>query len=296
MTDQLEKPWIGRKIDVLDKGYVLVVDTWGADEDVCAAARVSYAEGCKQVKDDAALIDYMMRHGHTSPFEQAFLKLEIKLPIVVEREWARTRTASWNEMSGRYSVLPEEFYVPTLDRVRRQSTTNRQGSGEEVLTKYAGHCIDHAASIGDWAFKFYNEDLAAGVAREVARFPLPLSTYTKKVWTLDLHNLLHFLKLRTSPAAMWEIRQYAEAIEEVVSEAWPLTYASWRNHVKDAVTFSADELPVVWEAIEAFSAGARLEDPFGCPPLTGSRLREFAAKMKRVGLPPTGGPKGPGRT
>jgi thymidylate synthase (FAD) len=273
------------KIDVLDHGYVLVVSHWGTDTDICSAARVSYAEGCKQVKDDASLIDYMMRHGHTSPFEQAFLKLEVKLPIFVEREWARHRTASWNEVSGRYSILPAEGYVPKPDRVRAQSVVNRQGSGGELPPDVVEDFIFRTTDSVSHLFDDYRMLLEAGVAREIARVALPLNTYTKKVWTIDLHNLLHFLKLRTAPTAMWEISQYADAIEGVVSELWPLTYASWRNHVKDAITFSADELRLIgvaldsvavhgWPLAESFAEGHNLK---------GSRFREFAEKLARVG-------------
>lgn len=283
MMKQIGKSWIGRKIDVLDRGYVLVVDTWGADEDVCAAARVSYAEGCKQVKDDAALIDHMIRHGHTSPFEQAFIKLEVKLPIVVEREWARHRTAHWNEMSGRFGVMPQEVYVPAAEDVQGQAKTNKQGRAGELPTEAVDGFRAGVDRLAAQAFEAYGEFLKNGVARELARDVLPLNTYTRKVWTVDLHNLLHFLKLRTSPAAMWEIRQYAEAIEEVVADVWPLTYAAWRKHVKDAVTFSADELPAILEALEALAAGAPLDETFGAAyGLKGSRLREFAEKMAKV--------------
>lgn len=199
-------------------------------------------------------------------------------------------------MSGRFGVMPQEVYVPAAEDVQGQAKTNKQGRAGELPTEAVDGFRAGVDRLAAQAFEAYGEFLKNGVARELARDVLPLNTYTRKVWTVDLHNLLHFLKLRTAPEAMLEIRRYAEAIETVVAETWPLTYASWRNHVKDAVTFSADELEVIWEAIEALSAGAKLEDPFGCPPLTGSRLREFAAKMKRVGLPPTGGPKGPGRT
>lgn len=267
MTKQIGKSWIGRKIDVLDHGYVLVVDSMGTDADICAAARVSYAEGCRQVKDDAALIDHMMRHGHTSPFEQAILKLEVKLPIVVEREMARHRTASWNEMSGRFGVLPEEYYVPAPEQVQAQSRTNKQGRAGALPEESVEAFREGLAAQSRAAFALYHEQLEKGVARELARLCLPLNAYTKKVWTIDLHNLLHFLKLRTAPAAMWEIRRYAETIEGIVAELWPLTHASWRNHVKGATSFAADEL-------------AELRG--GPPELKGSRLREFEEKKARL--------------
>ena len=189
-------------------------------------------------------------------------------------------------MSGRFGVMPQEFYVPAARDVQGQAKTNKQGRAGKLSTKIVDDFVDGVVESANAAFETYEGFLMAGVARELARDVLPLNVYTKKVWTIDLHNLLHFLKLRTAPEAMLEIQRYAEVIEMIVDEAWPLTHASWRNHVKDAVTFSADELKVLWEAIEARSAGAPLEDPFGCPPLTGSRLREFAVKMERVGLAP----------
>ena len=223
---------------VLNHGYIKLVDVMGSDAEICTAARVSYHEGStKKVNEDRGLIDHLMRHRHTSPFEMGVLKFEVKLPIFVERQWVRHRTCSMNEMSGRYSEMPEEFYIPDLDVIRKQSKTNKQGGNESAEHTNAVYYRDNLIDKGEEVFEDYREAIVGDVARELARVPLPLGTYTKKVWMMNLHNLLHFLSLRTHEHAQWEIRQYANEIEKFVEAAFPMTYASWYNHVKMAKRF-----------------------------------------------------------
>ncbi|MBP7149649.1 MAG: FAD-dependent thymidylate synthase [Acidobacteria bacterium] len=285
---------IGRQVPVLDKGYVMLVDVMGSDEDIAAAARVSYGEGTKQLRDDARLIDFLMRMRHTSPFEMAELKFEIKLPIFCARQMIRHRTASVNEISGRYSVLQDEYFVPTPEVVGSASSSNRQarelsGSAEPRDVEFC-EAVNAAARA---AFDVYGEVLGAGVPRELARTVLPLATYTKWVWKQDLHNLLHFLKLRTEPHAQHEMRAYAAVIEQFVAELFPLTYEAWRNHVKEALTFSADEQQFLRAALAecgtAAALGQRLEKGTGLPASIGKKRRvELAEKLQKlVGLQPT---------
>lgn len=237
---------IGDVVEVLDKGYIKLVDVMGSDKDICVAARVSYHEAStKKVSEDKGLIDHLLRHRHTSPFEMGEMKFEIKLPIFVERQWVRHRTCSMNEMSGRYSEMPEEYYQPEIETVRVQSKTNKQGRDESINEVDAKEFKRSAFARGADAFSSYRRALKDDVARELARIQLPLGTYTKKVWKMDLHNLFHFLKLRTDSHAQWEIQQYANEIGKFVEQAFPWSYASWLNHVKEAVTLSCDEFELV---------------------------------------------------
>lgn len=247
---------VGSEVNVLDHGYIKLVDVMGSDEEICKSARVSYhEESTKKVNEDKGLIDHLMRHRHTSPFEMGVMKFEVKLPIFVERQWVRHRTCSMNEMSGRYSEMPEEYYVPEIDAIRAQSKTNKQGRDEPISSTMAKGFIAGSEKDTATTFIHYRQDLKNDIARELARINLPLGTYTKKVWMMNLHNLLHFLGLRTHSHAQWEIRQYAEQIEKFVERAFPWTYASWKNHVKDAVRFSADEWKLIHEYLAVQTTG-----------------------------------------
>lgn len=232
------KKLIGEKINVLDHGYVILVDYMGSDQDIVDAARVSYNSGVKK-HDTRGLIRYLLRHSHTSPFEMCELKFQIKLPIFVARQWIRHRTASVNEVSGRYSVLPDENYLPKTFSI--QSAINKQGSGENVdsiinmllkggTEKTFAHCRSQ-----------YDLLLEHNVAKEQARIVLPLSQYTEWVWKIDLHNLLHFLKLRLDPHAQEEIRQYATIIAGIVEELFPETWQAFVDYKLSSVTFSFPE-------------------------------------------------------
>lgn len=242
----------GAVVEVLDKGYIKLVDVMGSDSEICTAARVSYHEkSTKKTSEDKGLIDHLLRHRHTSPFEMGEMKFEVKLPIFVERQWVRHRTCSMNEMSGRYSEMPQEYYVPEVDVIRTQSKTNKQGRDEPIDARDAENFRQCVMLECDEMFEVYRMDLKKDVARELARINLPLGTYTKKVWKMDLHNLFHFLKLRTDAHAQWEIRQYANEIEKFVKHHFPWSYASWANHVKEAVTLSRDEFELVKMSLNA---------------------------------------------
>ncbi len=238
-------------IPVLDHGFVRVIDYMGDDAAVVQAARVSYGRGTRRVSEDAALIRYLMRHRHSTPFEMAEIKYHVKLPIFVARQWIRHRTASVNEVSGRYSVLDREFYVPAPEHLAAQSASNRQGrgavlQGAEAEAVLAMLRADAERAHGHYAELLGQDDPARlGLARELARVNLTLGTYTQWYWKSDLHNLLGFLALRADAHAQWEIRAYAEAMLRTV-EAWvPLSFAAFREYRLGAVTFSASALAVL---------------------------------------------------
>ena len=266
---------LGEPFRVLDHGFVRVIDYMGDDTAIVQAARVSYGEGTKSVQDDAGLIDYLMRRRHSSPFEHCEIKLHVKLPIFVARQWIRHRTANVSEISARYSVLPDEFYLPAPEDIARQSDSNKQGRGDalggnsvaavtQVLRDGAGRCYDD-----------YGELLDTGLARELARISLPLSAYTQWYWKIDLHNLFHFLQLRLDPHAQLEIRRYAEVIAGIVRQWVPLAWAAFVRHRLDAVTLSGPAVALVKRML----AGERpsQED-------SGLGRREYEDVMRAMGV------------
>lgn len=275
------KDVLGIKYPVLDHGYVMLVDYMGSDDAIVEAARVSYGEGTKKTRDDAGLIDYLMRHHHTSPFEMCTLKFEVKLPIFVERQWVRHRTCSMNEISGRYSELPAEFYIPELDVVKAQSKSNKQGREEELDSVDVFNFVNEVKDNGECCFESYQEALRTNVARELARIQLPVGTYTKKVWQMNLHNLFHFLKLRTDSHAQWEIRAYAHTIEEIVRRLFPKSYSSWKNHIKDSLNISCDEMEIIKNVLEENNIDIKkFMEKSTC--LSTSRQKELEIKLKRL--------------
>jgi len=226
------------KIKVLDKGFVRLVDYMGGDERVVSAARVSYGRANKTPEEDAILIDYLMAHEHTSPFEQVVMTFHIRLPIFVARQWIRHRTARVNEISGRYTVLPADYYVP--DEWRAQDTVNRQGS-------IHSDALDHHYLDGSYesdcrrSVATYKDLLDNGAAKEMARMNLPLSTYTEWYWQMDLHNLFHFLRLRLDPHAQLEIRKYAEVLYDIAQRVAPVSCAAFKKHVLNTVRIPREE-------------------------------------------------------
>lgn len=236
----------GQKFPVLDHGHVVFMDHMGSDPDIVLAARTSYQTGTKRTSDDITLLRYLMRHRHSSPFESATIKLHIKLPIVVERQMARHRTAGWNEVSGRYSELPDECYLPKHRDVCYQSSTNRQGSGEQLDNDQTTFFLDRQREVQQLAHRYYQHDLGNGVARETARNSLPLSTYTEKVWWINLHNMLHFLCLRMDHHAQQEIRQYANTIgREIVAKLFPETWEAFLDYRLFAMQLSSTDITVI---------------------------------------------------
>ena len=234
-----------RPLLVLDHGHVALVDVMGDDARVEQVARLSYQKGTRKLTETRGLLRYLMRHRHTSPFEQVVITLDMKLPIFVARQLVRHRTQSLNEVSGRYSELPEEFYVPAREQVCYQATDNKQGRAGPLPDVEAQRVRWQLRYNADEAFATYHQCLEADVARETARIGLPLSTYTHWCATMNLHNLLHMLSLRLDPHAQWECRQYAEAIARIVKDWVPLTWEAFEDFVLEAETFSKQELTIV---------------------------------------------------
>jgi thymidylate synthase (FAD) len=267
---------IDQRLDVLDHGFVRLVDYLGGDARIVQAARVSYGDGTKSAREDRALIDYLLRHAHTSPFEQVVLTFHLKMPIFVARQWLRHRTARLNELSGRYSVMRDEFYVPAPEEVRYQSTTNRQGGSEtrvpdDLRVAVAGVLADgQRRSYGE-----YEGLLADGVARELARVNLPLALYTEMYWQIDLHNLFHFLRLRLDWHAQYEIRAYGDAIARCARAVAPLAYEAFEEHVLHGSRLSATALEVLRSALDE----ERLRGAVAASDLRPTRRRELLAKL-----------------
>lgn len=229
-------------INVLDNGFVRLVDMMGDDSAIVQAARTSYGKGTKTFSEDRKLIRYLMRNRHTSPFEMVEFKFHIKLPIFVARQWIRHRTANVNEYSGRYSEMKNEFYLPEAESVRKQSLINKQGRDEEELSpNEANEFIAELEKSNSLQFESYQNFIDKGIARELARINLPLSIYTEWYWKIDLHNLFHFLKLRLDSHAQLEIRLYAEVIAEILKEKVPLAYEAFEDYILEAVSFSKKE-------------------------------------------------------
>lgn len=258
-----------RSIPVLDHGFLRVIDYMGDDGAVVQAARVSYGRGTRKTSEDAALIAYLMRHAHSTPFEMCEIKFHVKLPIFVARQWVRHRTANINEYSGRYSVLDGEFYIPSPDQLAAQSATNRQGR-DAVLSGSEAHEVlrllrDDAARSYEHYGWMLNDGTAGqaidedrlGLARELARIGLSLSTYTQWYWKTDLHNLLRFLRLRADSHAQFEIRAYAEAMMDIVRQWTPLSHAAFMEHQMNAVTFSASAVAAIRRMLSGESVDAK---------------------------------------
>jgi thymidylate synthase (FAD) len=227
-------------IPVLDHGFVRVIDYMGDDSAIVQAARVSYGTGTKQVNQDKGLINYLMRHWHTTPFEMCEIKFHIKLPMFVARQWIRHRTANVNEYSARYSILDKEFYVPRPEHLAPQSNQNHQGRSDVPLTgpeaervlkllkEDAATCYDHYEEMLNLTPEgTVRDESKLGLARELARMNLTMNYYTQWYWKCDLHNLFHFLMLRADPHAQYEIRVYADVMLDLVKKWVPFAYEAF---------------------------------------------------------------------
>ena len=278
-------------LPVLDHGFIRVIDYMGDDAAVVQAARVSYGRGTKRQRDDQGLINYLMRNWHTSPFEMCEIKLHVKLPIFIARQWIRHRTANVNEYSARYSILDNEFYIPDAANIAAQSSVNRQGRGATLDADQARRVQAILREDAERAYGHYDELLNEGpdgtprdpahdgVARELARMNLSLNFYTQWYWKTDLHNLMHFLRLRVDPHAQWEIRAYGERINEVLQRWVPMTYEAFTNYRLGGAPLSEQALVAVrrmlaGETLDAKSAG-----------MSPGEWRELEALLR----PPAGG-------
>jgi thymidylate synthase (FAD) len=262
---------IDQEIKVLDKGFVRLVDYMGGDDRIVQSARVSYGAGTKTYRQDRGLIHYLMRNWHTSPFEQVQLTFHTKMPIFVARQWVRHRTARLNEISGRYSVMKDEFYVPEPEHVCYQSESNKQGRSESLPAADAQAVIESMRAEQRAVYANYEKMLEGNVARELARTNLPLSLYTEWYWQIDLHNLFHFLRLRMDPHAQYEIRAFAEAMAKCAQAVAPIAYEAFEEHHLGAVTFSRAES----QALAAMLGNRPVA-------LEGRALATFEAKIEKL--------------
>ncbi len=262
---------LDKEFPVLDKGFVRLIDYMGGDERVVQSARVSYGSGTKSYREDAGLIDYLLRNQHTSPFEQVVLTFHVKLPIFVARQWIRHRTARLNEISGRYSVMKDDFYVPSDEDVSLQSTDNKQGRSEEVLDRDTIDKVKSSLEQGQrQSYSDYTDLIDSGIARELARINLPLSLYTEWYWQIDLHNLFHFLALRLDAHAQKEIRAYAEVMLDIAKKVAPRCCESFERHIQGGVRFSSEELAEIKRRLKGEDA----------PALEGKALERFEEKLR----------------
>jgi thymidylate synthase (FAD) len=233
---------------ILKHGFVSLIDHMGNDQDIERAARLSYNkfDEVREIADTRKLLRFLMRKRHTSPFEQVVFKFHVRLPIFVMRQWVRHRTASLNEISYRYTEALDLYETIDPDKWRTQSKDNKQGSGICLLEEQGCELSSSQDRLQDLMNLNYQRRLDAGVSREQARIDLPLSIYTEMVWTMDLHNLLHFLDLRCQPDAQQEIRQYANVIAGIVKKCCPITFEAWEDYVFEAVTFSKQEMCLLY--------------------------------------------------
>ena len=246
-----------KPIEVLDHGFVRVIDYMGDDSSIVQSARVSYGKGTKKISNDKGLIKYLMRHRHSTPFEMCEIKFHIKLPIFIARQWIRHRTANVNEYSARYSILDKEFYIPSAENLAAQSAINNQGRGDALTDDEASNVIQILKKDAEQTYSNYEtllnensggniiDESKSGIARELARMNLTLNTYTQWYWKIDLNNLLHFLALRADDHAQYEIRVYADIMLDIVKRWVPLTYAAFEDYRIGGTELSAKEITLM---------------------------------------------------
>ena len=274
-----------------DHGFLRVIDYMGDDSAVVQAARVSYGRGTRKVSEDRGLIMYLMRHWHTTPFEMAEIKFHVKLPIFVARQWIRHRTASVNEYSARYSILDKEFYLPDPAHMAAQSSSNRQGRGEVLDPQDAQRVLDLLRTDAERTYANYawmlnetpdgstSDPDRSGLARELARMNLTLNTYTQWYWKTNLHNLMHFLRLRADPHAQHEIRVYAEAMLDILRRWVPISCEAFMEYRMEAAALSRSGLSVVKRLIAGEHVTAAT---------SGLSVREWRELAQTLGLPADG--------
>jgi thymidylate synthase (FAD) len=281
---------LGQAFPVLDDGFVRLIDYMGNDDAIVQAARVSYGKGTKSVSDDRGLIRYLMRHRHTTPFEMCEIKLHVRVPMDLWRQWIRHRTANVNEYSTRYSLAIDRARTTGPDQWRLQSDLNRQGSEGGLDPALGQKLTDRETEAIEYLNEVYQERIDLGVAREQARKDLPLSTYTEAYWKIDLHNLLHFLALRMEHKAQLEIQEYARTIGEEIVRKWvPLAWEAFMDYRYGGISLSDDEVRILallssgQDVGELLLAdGFTIRDGDGVKPTLEGR--EFAEKLERMGI------------
>ena len=283
---------LGGYFPALDHGFVALVDYMGSDEDVERAARVSYGYGTRKVSATRGLIRYLRRHRHTTPSEMVEFKFHCAMPMFIARQWIRHRTASVNEYSGRYSLMPLLYYTPDADQFGLQSAANNQGRDEQAAESVYDEAVARWNRIRSEASDAYTWMVGDDVARELARIDLPLSTYTQWYWKIDLHNLLHFLSLRADPHAQWEIQVFAKIIAGMVKRVAPLSYEAWVDYDLVGQPMSRGELASLARLVEADEDGLRARDgvvvraaDLESEGLSAREVRELMGKLSALDRP-----------
>ena len=276
-----------KPLPALDHGFVRVVDYMGDDTAIVQSARVSYGKGTKKISNDKGLIKYLMRHWHSTPFEMCEIKLHVKLPIFIARQWIRHRTANVNEYSARYSILDKEFYIPSVENLASQSQVNKQGRAESLSSEEAEKVITLLKNDAEQTYRNYEvmlnensegetlDDGSMGSARELARMNLTLNTYTQWYWKIDLNNLLHFLALRADAHAQYEIRVYADIILDIVKKWVPVTYEAFEDYRVGGTQLSAKEILILKKIIKGETVDPEAE---------GISKREWGELQKKFDL------------
>ena len=276
-----------KPLAALDHGFVRVIDYMGDDTAIVQSARVSYGKGTKKISNDKGLIKYLMRHWHSTPFEMCEIKLHVKLPIFIARQWIRHRTANVNEYSARYSILDKEFYIPSVENLASQSQINKQGRAENLSPEEAEKVIELLKSDAEQTYRNYEvmlnensdgetlDDGSMGIARELARMNLTLNTYTQWYWKIDLNNLLHFLALRADAHAQYEIRVYADIILDIVKKWVPVTYEAFEDYRVGGTQLSAKEILILKKIIKGETVD---------PDVEGISKREWGELQKKFDL------------
>ena len=276
-----------KPLPALDHGFVRVVDYMGDDTAIVQSARVSYGKGTKKISNDKGLIKYLMRHWHSTPFEMCEIKLHVKLPIFIARQWIRHRTANVNEYSARYSILDKEFYIPSVENLASQSQVNKQGRAESLSPEEAEKVITLLKNDAEQTYRNYEvmlnensegetlDDNSTGIARELARMNLTLNTYTQWYWKIDLNNLLHFLALRADAHAQYEIRVYADIILDIVKKWVPVTYEAFEDYRVGGTQLSAKEILILKKIIKGENVDPEAE---------GISKREWGELQKKFDL------------
>lgn len=278
---------LGQKFQVLDdEGFVRVVDYMGSDASIVQAARISYGKGTKSASDDRSLIRYLMRHRHTSPFEMIELKIHVRVPMDLWRQWIRHRTASVNEYSTRYSEAIDAAHLTPPGEWRAQSVTNKQGSGGFLHPDTGEVCSeDEINAIGE-ARRAYERLIARGVAREQARKILPLSTYTEAYWKIDGHNLFHFLGLRLDGHAQAEIQRFSNTLAMIVESWVPYAWEAFKDYRLDALTLTGPEIETFKSLVSWYLGRATFDgmSEDSGPKLSNREMWEFRSKLQKLGL------------
>jgi thymidylate synthase (FAD) len=274
ITSPAAEELLDQALPVPSHGFVRLVDYMGSDQSIVQAARVSYGGGTKSVREDRGLIRYLLRHDHTTPFEMVVLKFHIKAPVFVVRQWLRHRTASVNEESARYSIMREEFHEPSWEDVGFQSKDNKQGrSTDAVPSEIVERFLAFLKENRETAYTQYESFLEDNVARELARIVLPLSVYTQFYWQMNLHNLMHFLRLRMDPHAQKEIRDFANQVAVCAKAVAPIAWEAFEEYKLHGRSFSSTEIELLRRLISG--------EPVPPDAFEGSKslMREFESKL-----------------